>query len=273
MGENICPPKGRHILTLSYRISPVWFLAFHSLFAVSGGEANVLLPRPQARRCTSRRIEQQQQPQQQQHQHQHQYKQHASGFLVSPSPTVLQRGSKIGSSRRPLPSSLLTLSARRALASVRQQSRRLSLFQIDPRLWLLPTSTQQQQGYRSTTTDMQTVHGHTTRTLRGGGSSGGSSGGGSAVRGATGSLSQQRNFAGLSATATATPTATGVEIVKPERDERSYRYLVLPNGLAVVVVSDPLTETAAASMLIRCGHMQDPEELAGMAHFHEHSEK
>lgn len=61
-------------------------------------------------------------------------------------------------------------------------------------------------------------------------------------------------------------------IVKPDRDERAYRYLVLPNGLAVVLVSDSHTETAAASMFIRCGHMQDPAELPGMAHFHEHSE-
>lgn len=62
-----------------------------------------------------------------------------------------------------------------------------------------------------------------------------------------------------------------VEIIKPERDDRSYRYLGLPNGLNAVVVSDPHTEMAASSMFIRVGHMQDPEELAGMAHFHEHS--
>ncbi|CAM9753658.1 unnamed protein product, partial [Ectocarpus sp. 13 AM-2016] len=57
---------------------------------------------------------------------------------------------------------------------------------------------------------------------------------------------------------------------KPDRDTRQYRYLVLPNGLEVVLVSDPYTEQAAASMFIRAGHMQDPPELAGMAHFHEH---
>lgn len=64
----------------------------------------------------------------------------------------------------------------------------------------------------------------------------------------------------------------GVTIIKPDRDTRQYRYLVLPNGLEVVLVSDPYTEQAAASMFIRAGHMQDPPELAGMAHFHEHSE-
>lgn len=63
-----------------------------------------------------------------------------------------------------------------------------------------------------------------------------------------------------------------IVIIKPDRDVRSYRYLTLPNGLEVVVVNDPFTEQAAASMFIRAGHMQDPPELAGLAHFHEHSE-
>lgn len=63
-----------------------------------------------------------------------------------------------------------------------------------------------------------------------------------------------------------------IEVVKPDRDDRRYRHIVLPNGLEVVLISDPQTETAAGSMFIRAGHMQDPPELAGMAHFHEHSE-
>lgn len=73
------------------------------------------------------------------------------------------------------------------------------------------------------------------------------------------------------ATAEVHGSSEDVVIIKPERDDRSYRYFQLPNGLAVVAVSDPMTETASASMFIRVGHMQDPEELAGMAHFHEHS--
>lgn len=88
----------------------------------------------------------------------------------------------------------------------------------------------------------------------------------------------RRSSSTVAAAAAATATATAeadaaVEIIKPDRDVRSYRYLVLPNGLAVVLVSDPYTERAAASMFIRAGHMQDPSELAGMAHFHEHSER
>lgn len=75
----------------------------------------------------------------------------------------------------------------------------------------------------------------------------------------------------VSATVAEIAGQTGVEIIKPERDDRDYRYIKLPNGLSAVVISDSHTETSAASMWIRVGHMQDPEELAGMAHFHEHS--
>ncbi|CAM9771028.1 unnamed protein product, partial [Hapterophycus canaliculatus] len=70
--------------------------------------------------------------------------------------------------------------------------------------------------------------------------------------------------------AAAAVSPEAVSIVKPDLDERSYRHLVLPNGLEAVLVSDPHTEQAAASMFIRAGHMQDPSDLAGMAHFHEH---
>ena len=38
----------------------------------------------------------------------------------------------------------------------------------------------------------------------------------------------------------------------------------------VLLASDPTTDMASASMNIHVGHFQDPEELAGLAHFHEH---
>lgn len=78
----------------------------------------------------------------------------------------------------------------------------------------------------------------------------------------------------LSSTTAAIPAETAdVSIIKPDRDVRSYRYLTLPNGLEVILVNDPFAEQAAASMFIRAGHMQDPAQLAGLAHFHEHSKR
>ena len=58
--------------------------------------------------------------------------------------------------------------------------------------------------------------------------------------------------------------------MKPATDNKEYRAVELSNGLKVMLVSDPTTETAAAAMNIHCGSFQDPLELPGLAHFHEH---
>lgn len=61
-----------------------------------------------------------------------------------------------------------------------------------------------------------------------------------------------------------------VKMHKSSEDKRSYRGFVLENGLKVVVVSDPLTDKAAAALDVHVGHMSDPWELPGLAHFCEH---
>ncbi|GGW31757.1 insulinase family protein [Vreelandella hamiltonii] len=53
-------------------------------------------------------------------------------------------------------------------------------------------------------------------------------------------------------------------------DERDYRVLTLENGLQALLVSDPNADKAAASMNVRVGSAQDPEDLQGLAHFLEH---
>lgn len=59
-------------------------------------------------------------------------------------------------------------------------------------------------------------------------------------------------------------------IIKSEEDKRQYRGLMLKNGLKVLLISDPETDRSAAAMDINVGHMQDPWELPGLAHFCEH---
>ncbi|BEI82680.1 hypothetical protein CcaverHIS002_0305480 [Cutaneotrichosporon cavernicola] len=67
------------------------------------------------------------------------------------------------------------------------------------------------------------------------------------------------------------PTATGkVDIKLPPTEDREHRYLTLPNGLEVIIVSDPKSDKAAASMDVGVGHLSDPVDLAGCAHFCEH---
>jgi insulysin len=64
------------------------------------------------------------------------------------------------------------------------------------------------------------------------------------------------------------PVATGpVDLIRPPTDDREHKYLTLPNGLEVIVVSDPKADKAAASMDVGVGHLSDPENLPGCAHF------
>jgi insulysin len=59
-------------------------------------------------------------------------------------------------------------------------------------------------------------------------------------------------------------------IIKPPTDEREYRGLVLSNGMKVLLISDPHTSKAAASLAVSAGSMSDPPDLFGLAHFVEH---
>jgi len=64
--------------------------------------------------------------------------------------------------------------------------------------------------------------------------------------------------------------AGAAEVRKSETDTRSYRALVLPNALQVILVSDPQTDMAAASLSVAAGSGADPKDRAGLAHFLEH---
>ncbi|MFT5319924.1 MAG: insulysin [Pseudohongiellaceae bacterium] len=59
-------------------------------------------------------------------------------------------------------------------------------------------------------------------------------------------------------------------IGKSPNDRRDYRALNLENGLKVILISDPETDKAAASMDINAGSNSDPAEFEGLAHFLEH---
>jgi len=70
---------------------------------------------------------------------------------------------------------------------------------------------------------------------------------------------------------TTDPTATeSVAVKKSPNDTRDYRYLVLPNQLRVLLVSDPSTDRAAASLTVLRGSYHEPPEYPGLAHFLEH---
>jgi len=45
---------------------------------------------------------------------------------------------------------------------------------------------------------------------------------------------------------------------------------MLENGLEALVISDPKADKASAAMDVKVGHLSDPEDLQGLAHFCEH---
>lgn len=48
------------------------------------------------------------------------------------------------------------------------------------------------------------------------------------------------------------------------------RLIMLPNGMEALLIQDATTDRSSASMDVRVGHLNDPEDLQGLAHFCEH---
>ncbi|TPX70225.1 hypothetical protein SpCBS45565_g01950 [Spizellomyces sp. 'palustris'] len=59
-------------------------------------------------------------------------------------------------------------------------------------------------------------------------------------------------------------------IVKPDQDDRGYRMLTLGNNLQALLISDPHTDKSSAALDVHVGHLCDPDDVAGLAHFCEH---
>jgi insulysin len=86
------------------------------------------------------------------------------------------------------------------------------------------------------------------------------------VSGPDGSAAAAASQPGVS---TALP-APAVTVVQSPNDDRDYRYMTLDNGLQVLLVSDPATDKAAASLVVFRGSYHDPDDYPGLAHFLEH---
>ncbi len=72
----------------------------------------------------------------------------------------------------------------------------------------------------------------------------------------------------LASCVTAPPTA--VQPVKSPNDEYQYRLLTLDNKMEVLLISDPDSPKAAASLDVLVGSGDNPPGRAGLAHFLEH---
>ena len=60
------------------------------------------------------------------------------------------------------------------------------------------------------------------------------------------------------------------DLEKPSVDECSYRVIELPNKLQALLVHDPDTDKASASMNVNVGSLSDDASMPGMAHAVEH---
>lgn len=77
-------------------------------------------------------------------------------------------------------------------------------------------------------------------------------------------------FGALQLTACSSGDGADVVVAKSPNDDRDYRYVVLNNHLRVLLVSDPGTDKAAASLTVLRGSYDEPPEYPGLAHFLEH---
>ncbi|KAG6814549.1 hypothetical protein H0H92_000076 [Tricholoma furcatifolium] len=59
-------------------------------------------------------------------------------------------------------------------------------------------------------------------------------------------------------------------IQKSEQDDREYRLIRLDNGLQATLIHDANADKAAASLDVAVGHLYDPDDMPGLAHFCEH---
>ncbi|KAI0306722.1 Metalloenzyme, LuxS/M16 peptidase-like protein [Multifurca ochricompacta] len=59
-------------------------------------------------------------------------------------------------------------------------------------------------------------------------------------------------------------------IQKSQQDDREYRLIRLDNGLQAMLVHDAKADKAAASLDVAVGHLHDPDDMPGLAHFCEH---
>lgn len=60
------------------------------------------------------------------------------------------------------------------------------------------------------------------------------------------------------------------DVIKGDADYRSYRPLLLDNGITVLLANDPQSKHFAASVSVHAGASSDPRGLPGLAHFCEH---
>ena len=63
---------------------------------------------------------------------------------------------------------------------------------------------------------------------------------------------------------------SGLQFLNPDLAQRKTAKIRLSNGLEAYLISDPQADQSSASVAVKTGSWNDPEEYPGMAHFCEH---
>jgi insulysin len=66
------------------------------------------------------------------------------------------------------------------------------------------------------------------------------------------------------------PDGKPVKLMLPPLDDRDFATYILPNGLRVLLCSDPSSNSAGVAMDVHVGACSDPDNVPGLAHFCEH---
>ncbi len=69
---------------------------------------------------------------------------------------------------------------------------------------------------------------------------------------------------------TADTAVNAMQVIKSASDDRAYRYIVLPNKMRVLLISDSATEKSAVALNVLVGSADNPSDRLGLAHFLEH---
>lgn len=56
-------------------------------------------------------------------------------------------------------------------------------------------------------------------------------------------------------------------IIKPQIDNREYKFMTLDNELEVLIIYDAETQESSAALAVQSGFYNDPADCQGLSHF------
>jgi len=80
-------------------------------------------------------------------------------------------------------------------------------------------------------------------------------------------LQKKRSKSNIPTKTLAKPEGNKIKIIKSDNDVKMQKYIVLPNNMKCLIISDPKTIKSAASIELMVGSLNDTDEFKGTAKF------